>query len=274
MAPLPQSLHGGPTRATATGDASAVSSSEQHHRLAKHLEPYVSMYAIVYRDPNGTPDNEHDDWYSCITDRVPARDFVTFVKNSASMVDTGSINRIRAKRTHKAAAAVAAAAAASAAPQGSNSSWGGILRTFFTVITSFGRGGGSSAATSSTTAAPVAAAAVDDDRAYYAGCLGSSGKSQLSANLPSISHYDPVKDVHIHILCAIDTCITFRVVKDEDGDESTYAYANIVAIIRSFYEAQVTVVKKQSNKRAAAVAAAAAAAAAAVDSDEEDTDSD
>lgn len=253
--------------ATSTMGGSSQQQQQQHHRLAKHMEPHVAMYAIVYRDPNGTPDNEHDDWYSCITDRIPAREFVSLVKTSAAMVDTGSINRIRARRAQKAAAA-AAAVVASASPSSSGSgghTWGSFLRNFFTVLTNFGRtssqtGSGGSGSSSSgnaiTTAAAAAAAAAADDRNYYAGCLsgGSANSSiansnRLSANLPCVSHYDPIKDMHVYILCAIDTCISFRVIKDENGDESAKAYANIVTLIRSFYESQVYMSATTSNKR-------------------------
>lgn len=76
---------------------------KNHSGLAKRLEPHVAMYAIVYRDPNGTPDNEQDDWYSCIADRVPARHFVSIVENAAATVENGSINRIKARKAAAAA---------------------------------------------------------------------------------------------------------------------------------------------------------------------------
>lgn len=69
-----------------------------HQQLGTSISQYVSCYGIVYRDPNGTPDNEQDDWYSSISDRIPAKEFVTILTNCTAMVDHGSINRIKARR--------------------------------------------------------------------------------------------------------------------------------------------------------------------------------
>lgn len=219
---------------TSNNDDVQQQQHRQYQRLARHIEPHVSMYAIVYRDPNGTPDNEHDDWYSCITDHVPAQEFVSLVKNSAAMVDTGSINRIRARRAQKAAAAATANIVTSNTTSGSQQqphTWSSFLRNFFTVLTNFGR--------SSTTQVQIQPTVVDE-RSYYTGCLtNTSGCKPLSANLPCVSHYDPLKDMHVYTLCAIDTCISFRVVKDINGNENVKAYANIISLIRSFYESQV-----------------------------------
>lgn len=69
-----------------------MDSRNSHQRLGSYLVPNVAMYAVVYRDPNGTPGNEHDDWYGCVTDKVPAKEFNSLLKSCTAMVDYGSIN--------------------------------------------------------------------------------------------------------------------------------------------------------------------------------------
>lgn len=179
---------------------------KNHSGLAKRLEPHVAMYAIVYRDPNGTPDNEQDDWYSCIADRVPARHFVSIVENAAATVENGSINRIKARK----------AAAAAAATKSSNP-FSSFLRSFFTSLVSDVRG-------------TPPHHHQQDELAYS----GYGRFTNLAANLPCVSHYDPIKDIHVYVLCAIDTCISFRV--NENNHDS---FARVVGILRTFYESQV-----------------------------------
>ncbi|KAL3218005.1 hypothetical protein MRX96_031913 [Rhipicephalus microplus] len=164
-----------------------------------------------------------DDWYSCISDRIPANDFAAIINNCTAMVNHGSINRINARKALR---------AASKTPK----TWGSFLKTFFVAMTT--AFSGSSSLESNTE---------DNYDIDYQSYASLEGTSAVNTSVPAISQYDQARDFRIYIMCAIDTCIAFRIFKDADGEESNEDYAQVMTILKNFYEAEVQYIQSSAN---------------------------
>lgn len=212
-----------------------------HQQLGTSISQYVSCYGIVYCDPNGTPDNEQDDWYSSISDRIPAKEFVTILTNCTAMVDHGSINRIKARRTTRIANNTSKLNNLYQQQQ----SWGSFLKNFFTAMTT-------AFSSSSVFSAPQPSIVPENTLDYKCYISSTDISNQynttaiLTSSLPTILQYDPHKDLHTYIMCAIDTCVAFRIPKDEEGDEYNDHYAQVMTILKNFYEHRVQNIQQEA----------------------------
>lgn len=166
---------------------------DNHQCLGAFIAPHVLCYSIVYRDPKRTPNNELDDWYSCISDRIPAKEFTTIMHNCTAMVDHRSLNRIRARQAIRAAKQQQQQ---QQIPQ--PTSWGSFLKNFFVAVTTaFNRN--RSGYELPTTEDNL------DYRCYASFIDDNSSNTLVNNSLPTILQCDPKKDLHIYIMCAIDT---------------------------------------------------------------------